>query len=695
MFPAGELSWLCRLVVETLNPYTEPDAFSSICKQKEKELLLASSQVVRKIQLRIREFDSHIESTATKPVPNDDGLFCSDHHFSAHQCLSAIVTKMMTLLTIKDEFVRHVAVNALVLTSQFVLKSGNKWDEFIKLWCRLLEMSITKMLLPLSTHYIGSEKCGFDSSDVNLLMQFGLKNCDWSTVAGITQVLRVICKGLKEEDYDDELLKVYYDSVNSCFSKVPWDLLDEYWSRDIDGSNESSDSGALEPRIKFLGAFLQLLCSLIDRNDFWETDCESAYANKHPLIGKICNLIPRLVTWCLVKQEDRADTCIVHYLKHKLLTLMIRLGSLISPDGSVCLSWLDLLHNFFQELLKKPLNQFQSEQDDCLEGSPFLLSLSNGESCWMHSSHLQRQAVFLLLHCSFSFIRQRGVNAGHRNCPTSCSCFKENQDSELDSFYKRKGSLELYKWVQAHLPTEISINHEMYLAICMNFMSSFLQLYLREDDLLFEVMLQLLSISSCLQQQFDIKEALYQDVKKEFLFDLLDIFNSVHLFHLFLSEIHYDHQVLLDYLISKDTGISCAKYLLSRCLCLICDSWDLFVESPLVGEYYSKSSCKRRKLSGDGIDFVADEIPTSVDNYRSTTLHSKNYEKDIEYCFKHYDIKPFKNAAECLLSLYNSIENLHQKDLFPYNPEVLLKRLRKFQEFCWQEQRFHGERTEK
>nr|XP_025686115.1 uncharacterized protein LOC112786130 isoform X4 [Arachis hypogaea] len=638
MFPAGELSWLCRLVVETLNPYTEPDAFSSICKQKEKELLLASSQVVRKIQLRIREFDSHIESTATKPVPNDDGLFCSDHHFSAHQCLSAIVTKMMTLLTIKDEFVRHVAVNALVLTSQFVLKSGNKWDEFIKLWCRLLEMSITKMLLPLSTHYIGSEKCGFDSSDVNFLMQFGLKNCDWSTVAGITQVLRVICKGLKEEDYDDELLKVYYDSVNSCFSKVPWDLLDEYWSRDIDGSNESSDSGALEPRIKFLGAFLQLLCSLIDRNDFWETDCESAYANKHPLIGKICNLIPRLVTWCLVKQEDRADTCIVHYLKHKLLTLMIRLGSLISPDGSVCLSWLDLLHNFFQELLKKPLNQFQSEQDDCLEGSPFLLSLSNGESCWMHSSHLQRQAVFLLLHCSFSFIRQRGVNAGHRNCPTSCSCFKENQDSELDSFYKRKGSLELYKWVQAHLPTEISINHEMYLAICMNFMSSFLQLYLRE--------------------------------------------------------IHYDHQVLLDYLISKDTGISCAKYLL-RCLCLICDSWDLFVESPLVGEYYSKSSCKRRKLSGDGIDFVADEIPTSVDNYRSTTLHSKNYEKDIEYCFKHYDIKPFKNAAECLLSLYNSIESLHQKDLFPYNPEVLLKRLRKFQEFCWQEQRFHGERTEK
>ncbi|MED6223112.1 hypothetical protein PIB30_070835 [Stylosanthes scabra] len=690
MFPAGELSWLCRLIVESFQPYTQPHAVSSICKQNEKELLLASSQVVRKIQLRIREFDSRIEDTATKPVPNDDGLFCSNHHSTIHQCLSELVTELMTLLTIKNEFVQHVAVNALVLTSQFVLKSGNKWDEFIKLLCHSLEMSITKMLLPLSTQYSGAENCCVDSSNVNFPMQFGLKNCDWSTVAGITQVLRVICKGLKEEGYDDELVKVYYDSVNSCLSKVPWDLLGEYRSRDIDGSNESTfvncDSGTLEPHIKFFGTFLQLLCSLIDRNDFWETGCDSPRASKHPLIGTISNLIPKLVTWCLVKKEDRAEKCIIHYLKHKFLILMIRLGSLISPDGSVCLSWLDLLHNYFQELLNNPLNHFQPDQDDCLEGSPFLLSLFNGESCLMHSSHLQRQAIFILLHCSFSLICQRGINAAHCNCLTSCSCFA--QDSKLDSFYKTKGSLELYKWVQAHLPTDISINHEMYLAMCMDFMSFFLQLYLHEDDLLFEVMLQLLGISSSLQQQFDIKEASYQDVKKEFPFDLLDIFNPVHLFHLFLSEasvnIHYDYQVLLDYLISNDTGISCAKYLL-RCLCLICDSWELFVESPLVGKYYSKSSCKRRKLSGDGIDFVADEIPTSVDNY-GTTMHSKNYEEDSEYGVKH--------AAECLLSLYNSIENLHQKDLFPYNPGALLKRLRKFQEFCWQEPRFHGESTE-
>ncbi|KAJ1436533.1 Protein Line, C-terminal [Sesbania bispinosa] len=666
MSPAGELWWLCRLVDESLRSYTscfnEPRAFVSMSKEKEKEILIASSQVVRKIQLRIHEFDS---------APSKDGLSSSKQHSSDHQCLPKIVTEMMILLTVKSEFVQHVAVNALVLTSQFVSTTGNNWDEFIHLLCCSLEMAFARMLL------CSSEKCNFNSPDVNVLMQYGLRNCDWSTVAGITRVLRVICKHLKV-DYDDGLVKVYYDLVNSCLLKMPWDFLDEYWSGGIGSMKKGSSMNqlnlnnfsAMEPGIKFIGTFLQLLCSLVDQNEVVETRCNSVY--KHPLFVTVSNLIPRLVKWCLSKQEDSTGTHIVHYLKHKLLILMIRLGSLSCLDCLIHFSWFELLHNYFQELLQQPLTQFQSDQGDCLEGSPFLLSLSDEEACGMHSSHLQRQAVFLLLACSFSMISQRGLNVDHCNCSALCSCFTSNPDSKLD-FSRKKGSLELYKWIQGHLPTEISINHEKYLEICTNFMSSFLQLYLCEDDLLFEVLLQLLSISSCLQQQSERKDAAYVDVKKDFPFDLSDIFNPVHLFHLFLSEIHYDHQVLLDYLISKDTGISCAKYLL-RCMHLICNSWKLFVKFPLFGEFSNQSSCKRRKVLGDGQQFLADGMPSSFDKNGSIILNIKNYTEDSEYGFKHYNIKPFKKATECLLSLSNSIENLHQKNLFPYNPEALLKR---------------------
>ena len=97
----------------------------------------------------------------------------------------------------------------------------------------------------------------------------------------------------------------------------------------------------------------------------------------------------------------------------------------------------------------------------------------------------------------------------------------------------------------------------------------------------------------------------FQEMKEDVLLHVSHIFNPLNLFHLFLAEasvshsddtniltssgifvfhlfeldaqllflfllhyvlfilqLHYDHQVLLDYLISKDTGISCAEYIL-------------------------------------------------------------------------------------------------------------------------------------
>ncbi|QCD81683.1 Protein Line [Vigna unguiculata] len=653
MSPAAELRWLCRLIDDYLRPYTESWASVSISKEKEKEILIASSQVVTKIQLRIREFDSRAEM---KRAPDEERLCGSNQHSSVDQCLPRIITEMMVLLTVKSEFVQHVAVNALSLTSRFVHTTGNNWVRFIHFLCCWLEMAITKMISCSSGPSSGTENGKFDSSDVEFLTQYGTKDFDWSTVAGVVRVMRVICKYLEEEDYDDGLVQVYHDSVNSCLLKMPWDLLDKFWSCEFGSMKNNSSINQLhlnkfsimEPVMICLGTFLQFLCSLVDRNDLVETDCDSI--DKHPLFITVVNLVPRLAKWCLRKQEHNAERCITNYLNHKLLILMIRLGSLTGLDCRIPFSWIELLHNYFEEFLQQPLTQFHSDQINCLEGSPFLVSLSDGEACLTHSGHLQRQSVYLLLACSFSLISQRGENANHCNCSTLSSCFTTNPDSEHDRFCMKKGFLELYKWIQRHLPTAISTNHDNFLEICMDFMSSFLQLYLREDDLLFDVLLLLCSISSCLQQQSERKDAAYQDVMKDFPFAL--------------------------------------------CLHLICNSWKLFVEFPLFGEFLDQSPCKRRKIVGDGLQLLADGIPTSVDNSGSTMLLIKNYKEDSGCGFKRYNIKPFKKAAECLLSLNNSVYNLHQKKLFPYNPEVLLKRLRRFQEFCSQEKGSHGLKTE-
>ncbi|KAJ0096379.1 hypothetical protein Patl1_28791 [Pistacia atlantica] len=132
-------------------------------------------------------------------------------------------------------------------------------------------------------------------------------------------------------------------------------------------------------------------------------------------------------------------------------------------------------------------------------------------------------------------------------------------------------------------------------------------------------------------------------------------------------QLHYDHQVLLDYLISKDTGIHCAEYLL-RCLRMVCDSWPLFKEFSADGKFTNQSSDKRRKIILDSPNFQGRLPSATLEN----SLPSLQEEYGYDPCISRGSY--YKEANDCLLSLKTSIENLHQKNLFLYNPEVLLKR---------------------
>ncbi|CAL9026934.1 unnamed protein product [Prunus brigantina] len=124
---------------------------------------------------------------------------------------------------------------------------------------------------------------------------------------------------------------------------------------------------------------------------------------------------------------------------------------------------------------------------------------------------------------------------------------------------RKKGLLELYNWLQGHLPANMTVDHEMYFVECVDFAKSFIQLYIKEDDVLFKVLLHLLRVPCCAEQDEREKVAL-EDSNGNLLFRVSDLFNPL----------SYDHQVLLDYLISKDTGISCAEDFLSACVkCVI------------------------------------------------------------------------------------------------------------------------------
>jgi hypothetical protein len=138
------------------------------------------------------------------------------------------------------------------------------------------------------------------------------------------------------------------------------------------------------------------------------------------------------------------------------------------------------------------------------------------------------------------------------------------------------------------------------------------------------------------------------------------IFDPVHVFHLLLLLLHYDHLVLVDYLISKDVGVHCAQYLL-RCLRLVTQCWHSFTDDSIYEAKIEKLNFKRQKTFND----ANSSSGSSIEGPKlGSACHKKSKNKH----------KLFLNAKACLLSLKRTLEDLHRKGLFPYNPKPLLKR---------------------
>nr|CAD1819504.1 unnamed protein product [Ananas comosus var. bracteatus] len=201
------------------------------------------------------------------------------------------------------------------------------------------------------------------------------------------------------------------------------------------------------------------------------------------------------------------------------------------------------------------------------------------------------------------------------------------------------------------------------------------------DDMLFDMLLQLLDVPFiALQGESDEKElSPAETIRCAFS----SIFNPVHLFHLLLLLLHYDHLVLVDYLISKDIGVNCVQYLL-RCLRVIFQSWQIFVDYTIPKNLINESYHKRQRISTDEENLRGKEPPSSsvsfvTDEYIPRKHKSRSLSNSV-------NLHPFGNAKECILSLKKTLEDLHRKDLFPYNPKPLLRSFSRFQEFCKQQE---------
>ncbi|EYU44347.1 hypothetical protein MIMGU_mgv1a019774mg [Erythranthe guttata] len=452
----------------------------------------------------------------------------------------------MRLLALNSRYSQHLAGNILVAVSEFLLTSDSGWDDFMHLLCVSLEIAICNSLRYLEVRYLD-----YDSSTSESLLKTKLKSANWSVVAAIFRVLRNIQKYLKQE-CDDKTMIPYLDSVSSLMN-LPWDVLrDIYFGHSTEALKGNDDLRKAEQReiTMFFGNLVQFLSSSFEHSIVLED--RVGYS---PFICRIINLVTKLTAFCHIKLQSPEHVRISNYFRHKVLMLMVKLCSNINIEKTMPVTFIHLIHKYFEDLLSQPICGVKLDRAGFMEGSPFCTSISDPEKQTMLHSHLQRLAIFLFLKCSLSFASMK------KESPDEAQITHNSENCSTST-----GFIKLHEWLKVHFLADILANDEPYFERC----------------------------------------------------------------------ILYDHQVLLDYLISKDTGSSCAEYLL-RSLRIICNSWSLFVEFP-GSEQGLGQLCPKR---------------TS-----------------------------FMAAMDCLISLRTSINSLNKKNLFPYNPQVLLRRLVRFEELC-------------
>ncbi|CAM8946853.1 unnamed protein product [Rhodiola kirilowii] len=638
----------------------EPEVVSyTHTQEREKALLISLHKVLSEVQMLKQALDveSESESETENEIVSPLCFFCTfffpkmkeksyGNRGCSHceeACVKRIVGDLVCMLGTESKFVQHSAVNVLVTFSEFMAESESDWETFVSSLSVCLELAMS------NNH--GQESVSVSSTKA---VKPNLGNVNWFIVSSIIQIYRRILKNLKQ-DYEERHVQVCLKYICSWLSCAPWSsICDTHVDlSEGDGHSESYCNKVHGPKLNliFLGNLLQLFCSLADQGDCSEEAKSSEL--RCQVLCKIQKLVPLLSSWCLRNQRNGSSLPIYHYFKHKLLMLMVRLQTGISIDRSITHLCLELLQEYFEDILNKKLTLIKVADNVCLQDSPFSHSTYECGASKASQQHLQRLAILLFVKCTVTLIASKA----EKNVRCACAKNLTFADLHVGCCSTRKGLSALYVWLLGQHPIDSYADYDTYVEKCMTFASVFLQLFVDEDDMLFQILLQVSGLPSSGIQQFHEDKLSFQEMNCDIVFHISNIFNPMLLFHIFLAKLHYDHQILLDYLISKDVGLSCVEYLL-RCLRRVSESWKSFMQYSS-RKVSTRSNNKKRKI-----------VPMVSEKDRSeTAIYRERGEA-------------FEQAKQCLLSLRVSVESLQQKRLFPYNAEVLLKRLRRFEDLC-------------
>ncbi|KAK1317811.1 hypothetical protein QJS10_CPA05g01530 [Acorus calamus] len=259
------------------------------------------------------------------------------------RCLANIISILVLFLTSENRFIRHLTGNVLVAIFGYLDKIGHKWAEFLQLLWVTVEMAASNIHFDSaapssagfnSIHADGQLKTCYlltrDDTDIEIfvsLLRPRLIRMKFFMLTSLLQVLRNVLKSLKRKDSDH--IDVYMYHGVSSLSKLPWNLLNQICADQTNGGVDSAESKGV-----FFGTLLQLICSLAEQNIVKE-DMGSSF-HDFPLLAKVIDLIPELLSCCFTGHVDHNRTCVSQYLRHKslddlLFEVLLQLLDVASP----------------------------------------------------------------------------------------------------------------------------------------------------------------------------------------------------------------------------------------------------------------------------------------------------------------------------------------------------------------------------
>lgn len=734
----ADLSWLCNCLQEKFNINSDIDA-NILSNEKEKDILVTLARACR--HLRDRGVVYEYESGANKPIDNMYNLtFCGhEQSATAHSCMEMVTETLVVLLIMENDFISHSAGKTLVVLSNYLVGSVSKWKSFL----HFLWSCLKGVCLNLEVHLLCDVENSFDSYPVDSIcpstgtidtkvayyiryltkanrcsnFPVGSTCLKRSCIAAsrLMELLRNILKTCQFKS--DECADIYSHIADTYIVDVAWVLLHKLpleetvstlnFSSEIHPPSVGSRGHHYVEKELVLGSLLQILCSLVHAISSKNGEGEGTILlNQWPLITKINELIPALSIQALAMHNHPGHDCISDFLRHKLLMLMIRISDYFLQKPCTFIPWLDLLWKHAADLLGYSLPE-RKIHEISLVGSPFWTSVYHcNKDSTINKSHLQSRAVYLLFKCSLILIKndlEGPKEAGSFDGFHLASEYKKTVSQlnlKVESGGQRAVAV-LKDWLLRQISCVSDFTGDVFRNRYNNFTSAFLQLFMDEDDLMFEMLLQLLNIPVPLQLVLSDGDDIFD--KKVCMEACIEALKPHLLFYELLAGIQYDHSILVDYLISKSTGILCLRYLL-RCLRVVCDSWPDSVRFlPDIGDPSISGNKRRRHQLGlkeplernhssileiSSLSTVASDIsnisvPCKDELELGQILCKRKGAVQLSPMSKiiNDDLR-FEHVQRCLSSLHDAIENLHNKGLFPYNPSPLLKRLRNFLRLC-------------